>query len=89
MKKQIANIKMIKKNPCAYCDRALRLLDEKGLKTEIVDLTENLDEIRTWKQKTGWQTVPMIFIADKFVGGYSELKQLDENGELDSLVFEK
>lgn len=89
MKKQIAKIKMIKKNPCAYCDRALRFLEGKGLQTEVIDLTENLDEILKWKQKTGWQTVPMIFIGEKFIGGYQDLKELDENGQLDDLVFEK
>ena len=89
MKKQIANIKMIKKNPCAYCDRAQNLLNGKDLQFEVIDLTGNFDEILKWKQKTGSQTVPMILINDEFIGGYQELKELEENGELDSLVFEK
>ena len=85
--KQIAQIKMIKKNPCPYCDRALTFLKNKGLEVEIIDLTSNLDELQTWKQKTGWQTVPMIFVGEKFIGGYNDLKTLEEDGQFDSLVF--
>lgn len=83
---QTAKIKIVKKNPCPYCDRAITLLDNKGLKYEIIDLTDRLDELQTWKDKTGWKTVPMIFINDELVGGYTDLKTLDEEGKLDSMV---
>ena len=77
---------MIKKNPCPFCDRAKNLLDGKGLKYEILDLTDKMDELEAWKQKTGWKTVPMIFIDDELVGGYTDLKALDDEGKLDQLV---
>lgn len=85
--KQTATIKLIKKDPCPFCDRAVRLLSNKGYEVEIVDLTNNLDELQTWKAKTGWQTVPMIFINDVMIGGYNDLKSLDEEGKLDHLVM--
>lgn len=85
--KQTATIKIIKKNPCPYCDRALSFLSSKGLQAEVVDLTDNLDELMEWKKKTGWQTVPMIFINDQLIGGYTDLKALDEEGKLDSMVM--
>jgi len=85
--KQTAKIKMIKKDPCPYCDRALNFFKSKGVDVEIIDLTNNLDEIHTWKQKTGWRTVPMIYIGDRFIGGYVDVKRLDEDGEFDKLVF--
>ncbi|AGH95845.1 glutaredoxin domain-containing protein [Pseudobdellovibrio exovorus] len=84
--KQTAKIKMIKKNPCPYCDRAMNFFNGRGLEVEIVDLTNNLDELQTWKEKTGWQTVPMIFINDQLIGGYSDLKALEEEGKLDALL---
>ncbi len=46
-----------------------------------------MDELETLKQKTGWKTVPMIFINDSLVGGYTDLKTLDEDGKLDSMVM--
>lgn len=85
--KQIAVVKMIKKDPCPYCDRALNFFKAKGVEVEIVDLTNNLDEVDNWKQKTGWSTVPMIFIGERFVGGYVDVKQLEADGEFDKLVF--
>ena len=84
--KQTAHIKIIKKIPCAYCDRAINLLKNKGYEIEIVDLTDNWDEILAWKAKTGWQTVPIILINDNLIGGYTELKTLDNEGKLDELL---
>lgn len=85
--KQTAVIRMVKKNPCPYCDRAMNLFNRKGYKVEIIDLTDNLDELQIWKQKTGWQTVPMIFINGTMIGGYNDLKALDEEGKLDAMVM--
>ena len=84
--KQPAKVKMIKKDPCPYCDRALNFLKNKGLEVEVVDLTGKWDELDQWKQKTGWQTVPMIFIGEKFVGGYNDIRQLDDEGKFDELA---
>lgn len=85
--KQTAQIKMVKKNPCPYCDRALGFFNEKGLKVEIVDLTNNLQELQALKEKTGWATVPMIFINEKLIGGYSDMRALEDSGEFDKLVY--
>ena len=85
--KQVAKIKMIKKDPCPYCDRAMNFFKNKGVEVEIVDLTNNLDQLQDWKEKTGWQTVPIIFINDELVGGYTDLKALDEEGQFDTKVF--
>lgn len=85
--KQIAKIQVVKKDPCPYCDRAMTLLKNKGFKFEVIDLTNKLEEIQIWKQKTGWQTVPIIIINDKVIGGYTDLKALDDDGQLDQLVL--
>jgi glutaredoxin 3 len=85
--KQISKIQMVKKDPCPYCDRALRFLQNKGVEFEVIDLTNKLDEIQEWKNKTGWSTVPIILINGKLIGGYTDMKALDEEGKFDSLVF--
>lgn len=82
----MAKIVMYKKNPCPYCDRAKNLLDGKGAKYEVIDLTDKPEELQALKEKTGWMTVPMIFIDDKLIGGYSDMKALDDEGKLDSLI---
>ena len=38
------------------------------------------------KKSNGMKTIPQIFIEDKHVGGYVELKALESKGELDLLL---
>lgn len=82
----MADILLYKKNPCPFCDRAINLLEGRGLKFDIVDLTDRMDELQKIKQQYGWQTVPIIVIKGKLIGGYTDLKALDESGELDKLL---
>ena len=37
-------------------------------------------------QKTGRRTVPQIYIGEKYIGGFAELRALDLSGELDGLL---
>ena len=85
--KQKAKIKLIKKDPCPYCDRAMTFFRNKGFEVEVVDLTNNLEELRSWKEKTGCQTVPMIFVNDVLIGGYRDIKALDDEGKLDPMIL--
>ncbi len=82
----MANIKLYKKNPCPYCDRAIALLNSKNATVEIIDLTDQPDEIQRIKNETGWMTVPIIIIDGKLIGGYTDLRALDDSGELDQLL---
>ncbi len=66
---------------------AERLLASKGVK-EInkvrVDLQpEKRDEMI---EKTGRRTVPQIFIDDRHIGGFDDLRALDLAGGLDPLL---
>lgn len=36
--------------------------------------------------KTGFRTVPQIFIGDVCVGGFTDMAALDQKGELDALL---
>jgi glutaredoxin 3 len=69
---------------CPYCAHAKELLDsEKVTYEEIrVDLDEKK---RAYMEKiSGRRTVPQIFIGDKHVGGFDDLKALYERGELNA-----
>ncbi|HEX7676214.1 MAG TPA: glutaredoxin domain-containing protein [Bdellovibrio sp.] len=82
----MAQIKIYKKDPCPYCDRAINFLNGKGLAYDVVDLTGKPEEIDRIKHETGWRTVPIILINDKLVGGYTDLKALDDEGKLESML---
>ena len=38
------------------------------------------------KKTNGKRTIPQIFIEDHHVGGYDELRALENKGELDNLI---
>jgi glutaredoxin 3 len=72
---------------CPYCINAERLLVGKGV-TEInkirIDLQPELrDEMM---KKTGRRTVPQIYIDDRHIGGFDDLRALDLAGGLDPLL---
>ena len=72
---------------CPYCVNAERLLLGKGV-TKInksrIDLhPEKRDEMM---QRTGRRTVPQIYIDDRHIGGFDDLRALDLAGGLDPLL---
>ena len=72
---------------CPYCVAAKHLCVSKGLDYKEVDLTNNPDELSRIKDKTGMMTVPQIFIGEEFIGGYIDLKKLNDTGELDKKLL--
>ena len=86
MSKFTAQVKMYSKDPCPYCVNAKRFLSNKGVTFEEIDLSDKPEEMEALKKKTGWKTVPMIFINEKLIGGYNDMKALEESGELDTLL---
>jgi glutaredoxin 3 len=72
---------------CGYCFAARRLLKGLGIDYNEIPLDrqpERRAEIS--KLAGGWRTVPMIFVGDRFIGGYTEIAVLHRRGELMSLV---
>ena len=71
---------------CPYCVRAKRLLQHKGVAFDEIDVG-NDDALRAKMiAESGRRTVPQIFIDGKPIGGFDELKALDDDGELDRLL---
>jgi glutaredoxin 3 len=74
---------------CPFCARAKNLLKSKGVAFDEIDVTDD-DELRAKmiEMSGGRRTVPEIFINGKLVGGFDELKALDDSGKLDNLLAE-
>lgn len=72
---------------CPYCINAERLLTSKGV-TAINKIRVDLHpELRVeMMQKTGRRTVPQIYIDDRHIGGFDELRALDRAGGLEPLL---
>jgi glutaredoxin 3 len=74
------------KRTCAYCIRAKRLLEKKGIPYEEIDV-EDQDDLRAWlREKTGQMTVPQVFAGEQSLGGFSDIDALDRAGKLDPIL---
>lgn len=71
-------------NLCPYCRRAVALLNKKNVPFREIDVTIDKTKYVEIKKKTGWNTVPQIFINGEFIGGCDDLYALENKGLLDS-----
>lgn len=74
---------------CPYCHAAKRLLQEKGVVFQEIDVTMDPAERGRMRERAGGRnSVPQIFIDEKHVGGCDELHALERQGRLDDLLQE-
>ncbi len=73
-------------NYCPFCTRAKALLSSKGVNFQEVDVTYDRNLREQAQRLSGRRTVPQVFINERAVGGYDDIRQLDMEGELDRLL---
>ena len=80
-------VKMYTSHVCPYCNMAKQLLRQKGV-SEIEEILIDRDAATkaAMIELTGRRTVPQIFIGDTHVGGFDDLRALNQQGRLDSLL---
>jgi len=72
---------------CNYCSAAKHLLNKKKVNYTEFDIAIDPSKMQEMQERTkGARTIPQIFIGDKYVGGYNELKALEVAGKLNSLL---
>ncbi len=82
----MATILMYTTQQCPYCMRAKALLRHKGVAYEEIDVGQD-DALREQMiEASGRRTVPQIFINGVPIGGFEELRELDQEGKLDRLL---
>lgn len=69
---------------CPFCRRAKKLLKDKGVDFQEVDVTANKKKRQEMAEMAGGDhKVPQIWIDGEHVGGCDELYALDSAGTLD------
>jgi glutaredoxin 3 len=83
----MAHILMYTSASCPFCMNAERLLLNRGVK-QIDKIRIDLEpELRLeMMEKTGRRTVPQIYIDERYIGGFEELRALDLAGKLELLL---
>ena len=72
---------------CGYCEMAKKLLDEKKINYQEINLYEETYKREEMLNKSnGKRTVPQIFYGNIHIGGYEDLKMLELSGKLEKMI---
>lgn len=63
---------------CPYCDQAKALLGQRGIQFEEKKIGDGYTKEELLEAVPTARTVPQIFIDDKLIGGFTELKKYFE-----------
>ncbi len=81
----MSNVVLYTKAYCPFCQRALALLESKGVQFKNIDIgvqPQLLDEMIA--KAGGASTVPQIFINDEHIGGCDDMMAIEAQGKLDA-----
>ena len=79
-------VEVYHKTWCSYSRAALALLEDKGVRFEDIDVTDDEIRERQMIERADATSVPQIFVDGEPIGGYDELAALDAHGLLDGLL---
>jgi len=82
----VAKITVYTTDPCSFCTRAKRLLAQRGLEFDEVNLAKDSEGRAALVQLTGMVSFPQVVIGKEFVGGFMELAAADRSGRLRELT---
>ncbi len=71
---------------CPYCERAMALLDRKGVGYREIPAAQGSPARNEATQRSGRSSVPQIFIGERHVGGCDDLIALERSGRLDEML---
>ena len=72
---------------CGYCFATRRLLTKLKIDFEETPLDDKRELRRSPSEANNhWSTLPLIFIGDHFVGGYTDLARIHRRGQLEPLL---
>ena len=76
-------VKMYTREYCSFCLAAKHLLTKRGIPYEEILLAGEIMKEQEMRELTGRSSVPQILIDGKAIGGYTELVELDMDGDLE------
>lgn len=81
--KNLKGLKIYTKDHCPFCVYLKNYLTKNDYEFENISVDDDQKLYENLKAKTNHNTVPQVFIGDKFIGGSEEilqyLKHLEEN----------
>ena len=69
---------------CGFCSRAKKLLENKGVNYQEINIFMTPGARKEMISKTGKTSVPQIFVDGQHIGDCDAIHMLDARGELDA-----
>jgi monothiol glutaredoxin len=74
---------------CGFSAAVVQILSELGVKFKAVDVLKDPEVRQGIKEFSNWPTIPQLYVRGEFVGGCDIVKEMFEQGELDSFLKER
>ena len=71
---------------CGFSARVVQALKKSGAPFADVNVLADPEVREGIKEFSSWPTIPQLYVDGKFVGGCDIVNELDQSGELDSLL---
>lgn len=71
---------------CRYCKLAKQLLEKQGIKYTDKDVAHSTVRTEMGECTNNARTIPQILVGKKHIGGYTQLQDLIQSGQLDKML---
>jgi monothiol glutaredoxin len=71
---------------CGFSAATVQVFEELGVPFQTADVLSDPELRDAVKRYSNWPTIPQVFIGGKFIGGCDIVREMYENGELQSLL---
>jgi glutaredoxin 3 len=73
-------------DPCSFCRRVKELLTARQIDFAEVNLAKDPAGRVELVRRTGMMSFPQVLVGDHLIGGYAEVLEAADSGELDELL---
>ncbi len=73
-------------DPCSFCTRVKALLKARNVDFAEVNLSKDPAGRVELARRTGMMSFPQVLIDERVIGGFAEVQQAVDSGELDRLL---
>jgi monothiol glutaredoxin len=74
---------------CGFSAMSVQILSHMGVQFDGINVLEDTDVREGIKQFSSWPTIPQLYVKGEFVGGCDIIREMFENGELQTLMDDK
>lgn len=83
------NVEIYSHPGCGYCLQAKGLLAARGIKYQEYNVSQDHALLAQMVERTGGRTLPQILIDGQAIGGFDELRRLDQSQQLPPLLSQQ